>query len=220
MPVAAALRKDLEETAERLEGPLAGEVKVSIHDIPTGLAASVKGDRPGWAASVIKLPVLVAAAREIEEGRMSLGETLLVDHRFVLDPMDAVSRLPAGTRLPVRDLLDHMICASDNEATNILADRIGIGRVNEVAWGLGLARTMLGHLLCRGVPRHASAFNPDGSNVVTIQAYALSPVTSPFERLYAMTPGRTRMNTGRILRNPAKMAPLRAWSRSLALKTR
>jgi beta-lactamase class A len=164
-PDAAGFREDLAEAAARLEGPLAGEVKVSVHDIPTGLAASVKGDRPGWAASVIKLPVLVAAAREIEEGRLSLDEPLLIDHRFLLDPADSVSRLPAGSRLPVRDLLDLMIAASDNEATNVLADRVGIDRVNAVSWGLGLSRTMLGHLLCRGVPRHASHFNPDGSNL-------------------------------------------------------
>jgi len=159
------LRRALEAAAARVEGPLAGEVKASVHHIPAGIAASVKGDRTGWAASIIKLPVLAAAVREMEQGRLDPDEGLPIDHRFVLDPTDLVSRLPAGSRVTVAELLDHMIVLSDNEATNVLADRIGIGRVNEVARDLGLRRTMLGHLLCRGVPRHAAPFNPDGSNI-------------------------------------------------------
>jgi beta-lactamase class A len=159
------LQRDLEEVIARLKGVLDAEVKVSVHDIPSGAGADVDGGRPGWAASIIKLPVLVMVARAAVRGDLALDDLLTVDHRFVLDPTDPVSRLPAGTRVPVEALLDRMIVDSDNEATNILADRLGIERINGTAWDLGLERTMLGHLLCRGVPRHRSAFNPDGSNL-------------------------------------------------------
>jgi hypothetical protein len=66
-----------------------------------------------------------------------------------------------------------MIVASDNEATNVLADRLGIQNINEHMWELGLSRTMLGHLLCFNVPRYKSRFNPDGSNITCTDDMAL-----------------------------------------------
>jgi beta-lactamase class A len=58
-----------------------------------------------------------------------------------------------------------MIVQSDNEATNILANYMGIEEVNNRIWNLGLNKTMLGHLLCPGAQRYTKDFNPDGSNI-------------------------------------------------------
>jgi len=144
------LQDDLERLAS--DPGLDAEIKVTVHQIDTGLHAQVNGDQTGWAASIIKVPVLVAAAREISEERLHLDEKIRIDHRFTLDPTDSISRLPEGTPVRVAELLEFMIVASDNEATNVLANRLGIQNINEHMWVLGLNRTMLGHLLCSNVP--------------------------------------------------------------------
>ena len=188
------LQNDLEAVVAGLQGELDAEVKVSVHDVTSGLAASVNGREPGWAASIIKVPILVVITREIEEGRLTLATELTVDHQFTLDPTDYVSRLRDGARITVQELLEHMIVASDNEATNVLADHVGVERTNEVMGELGMHRSMLGHLLCHNVPRHASDINPDGSNItctddmVTIMRHIYD------ERFSRLTPGERRLS--------------------------
>jgi beta-lactamase class A len=158
--------EELMQTSE--EDGLVADVKIAVYDIKTGLHADIRSEEKGWAASIIKLPVLVAVLGEAKKGRLYLKEKMTIDHRYVLEPTDTVSKLPKGCRLPISRLMQLMITESDNEATNMLADRIGGPQtVNHYAKKLGLERTMLGHLLCPGVPRYTSAFNPDGSNVTT-----------------------------------------------------
>ena len=68
---------------------------------------------------------------EIEKGNFNLKDTLTINHDMTLEPYDPVSRMRNGSQVMVYDLLKHMIRVSDNEATNLLADRIGVPRLNE-----------------------------------------------------------------------------------------
>lgn len=161
------LKKGLEETIQELKTAykVDAEIKVSVHDISDNIHASVYGNKPGWAASIIKLPVMVSALKEIEKGRLTLETELEVNHKYTLEPYDYASRLPEGSMIKVRDLVYHMIVESDNEATNILAKEIKISTINRYTKRLGLENTMLGHLLCPKVPRYRSRINQDGSNI-------------------------------------------------------
>lgn len=144
-----------------------GEIKVSVHDIIRGTHASVNGNDSGWAASIIKVPIMIATLQEIERGKLGLEDKLEVNHRFTLENHDYVSMLPDGSGIEVFNLLYYMIINSDNEATNILADEIGVETVNQSMWRLGMNNSMLGHLLCPGASRYTSEINPDGSNITS-----------------------------------------------------
>jgi len=160
------LKKDLESSIAQLKAEgFDGEIKASVYSISGRLEADVNGDKPGWAASIIKVPIMIATLEEVEKGNLSLFSGLKVDHRFTLETYDPVSLMPQGSSTNVSHLLYHMIVNSDNEATNMLANEIGIEKINKSMWNLGLGRTMLGHLLCPGVERHSSEFNKDGSNI-------------------------------------------------------
>lgn len=162
-----ALKKDLGRTIKELkrEYGVDADIKVGLYNILDKTKISIDGNQLGWAASIIKVPLMVSILEEIEKDKLSLDTQLEVDHRFTLESSDFISRLPEGSYVPVKELLYHMIVESDNEATNILADEIGIDIVNNSAWNLGLGNTMFGHLLCSKAPRYSSKFNPDGSNV-------------------------------------------------------
>ncbi len=164
------LQNDLELIIrEAKEKYVDADIKISAYDIKSGISASVNGKRKGWAASIIKVPVMVSVLQEVEKGNLNLDTRLPVNHRLMLEEDDYVSSLPEGSTLKVEDLLNYMIVNSDNEATNILIDNIGgPKRINRTMRGLGSKRSMLGHLLCPNVPRYTHFFlNPDGSNITT-----------------------------------------------------
>lgn len=162
-----ALRKGLERTLESLKWVhnVDAKVKISIYDIKTGVNASVNGGNKGWAASIIKVPILVEVAKQICDGRIAVDEKLEVNHNFVLEEFDPVSMMAHGTKIGVVELMQYMVVNSDNTATNMLADRAGIENINQTMWDLGMKRSMLGHLLCPRVPRYTRWFNRDGSNI-------------------------------------------------------
>ncbi|MBR9706219.1 serine hydrolase [Candidatus Pacearchaeota archaeon] len=163
-----ALQKGLEKVVKLAENEIDADIKVSVHDLTTGEIASVNGKKFGWAASIIKVPVMVSALKEIYDGDLSLKTKLPINHEFLLEHTDYVSGLPLGTKLSVAELIYHMMVTSDNEATNILADYIGGPQtINKTMRELGMKKSMLGHLLCSGVPRYTSKINPDGSNITT-----------------------------------------------------
>jgi beta-lactamase class A len=57
---------------------------------------------------------------------------------------DIMGRLTPGvTRLTLRDLATMMVAVSDNSATNVLIDRVGMDNVNALLDSLGLSRTRL-----------------------------------------------------------------------------
>jgi beta-lactamase class A len=162
-----SLKNDLEYAVNTMKSDYGvdADIKVSVYDIRDKLSVNVRGDISGWAASTIKLPIMVGVLRDVESGRHNLLDKLVVDHRLVLEKYDYFSRVPDGSLATISSLLYEMIVNSDNTATNILLKDIGIEEVNNMMWDMGMKRSMIGHLLCPGVPRYISSFNPDGSNI-------------------------------------------------------
>lgn len=88
-----------------------------------------------YAASTVKLGVMLAAVIAAERGELGLGDTLecrrdfeceSAGTTFRLDPDDSDPEFPAdGTRARIADLVEMMIVRSSNEATNVLFDRLG-----------------------------------------------------------------------------------------------
>lgn len=111
-------------------------------------SASVNGDDIHYAASLIKIPIMVEVFKQVEEGQLSLDEKLVVDHEYALDPEDDVTQLRKGRKLAVKELLLYSILNSDNEAANILADRVTIPAINNRMNELGLYNTKMSHLMC------------------------------------------------------------------------
>jgi beta-lactamase class A len=98
-------------------------------------------DEPFAAASTIKLPILVALYDAAARGAVRL------ERRRRLRPEDQVTGsgvlqlLTPGVRLPLRDLAELMITVSDNAATNMILEVLGIEQVNACLAGLGLRHT-------------------------------------------------------------------------------
>src|SRR5687767_6375655 len=98
----------------------------------------VNGDRWFHAASTIKVAILVALARAVEEGRFALMERLAVRNRFRSAADGLPFRITAGRdankevhshigrTMRLEELAFHMVTTSSNLATNLLLDLIGV----------------------------------------------------------------------------------------------
>lgn len=112
-------------------------------------------DEPFYAASTVKLAVLVAAARALEAGRVTLDDPLTSTVTFqsqvpgappyTIEPDDIDEGMPApGTPMPLRDVLERMVVVSSNEATNMVVELVGLDEVNRALADAGAAGSVFG----------------------------------------------------------------------------
>jgi len=98
-------------------------------------------DEPFYAASTVKLAVLVAAARALGAGTATLETSLTSTDTFRsdapgapdfhIDPDDLDEGMPApGTPMRLADVVERMVVVSSNEATNMVTDLVGLAAVN------------------------------------------------------------------------------------------
>jgi len=138
----AKLEAGLANVAEHLNGVMGFAIK----DLSTGETFLRLQDTVFPQASSIKLTVLLELMRQAQVGKLSLDEkhTLRRSEMTVGDTEPILTMLGDGTvTLTLHDLAIFMVVLSDNTATNILIDRLGMDRINEGINRLGLKETKL-----------------------------------------------------------------------------
>ncbi|MCR4620756.1 MAG: class A beta-lactamase-related serine hydrolase [Clostridiales bacterium] len=119
-------------------------------------------DTPLVAASVIKLWVMLAAFQAFDEGSLRPSDEYVLGSSDKVPSCGALTYLTDGLRFKYIDLVTLMIILSDNTATNVLIDRLGIGYINEVAQRYGFEGVCLGRKLfdeeadARGINNYVS----------------------------------------------------------------
>lgn len=95
------------------------------------------------AASLIKLPVILALYQEAEAGRINLDEEYRLKNEDKLTGAGSLANKPAGTVLTYKELV-HLMCRdSDNTAFGIVRKKLGDERINQTIKNLGMERTSL-----------------------------------------------------------------------------
>lgn len=142
-PLASAVRDLTEAWAHVVEATAGGGVVSAVLHGPGAPIAQRHARHHHYAASTLKLAVLVAALEESLAGRLALDSSLAVGRSFrsatgsrfalrQLDDQDDATWESLGSHLPVSVLLERMIVESSNIATNLIVDRIGFGPVRHV----------------------------------------------------------------------------------------
>ncbi len=140
----AALHSELEGELDRVADRLDGVVGYAIKDFSTGEAFYRNADLVFPAASSIKLAVLLELTRQAQESKLSLDEKHTVRRSETVAGDPILYMLGDGTvTMTLRDLAVFMVVLSDNSATNILIDRVGMENVNAGVARLGLKETRL-----------------------------------------------------------------------------
>lgn len=94
-------------------------------------------------ASTIKLFVLAALFEKIERGELALSDLLEYKKEHAIDGSGILSSLEVGTKLSLKNVATLMIIVSDNIATNMLIDFLGVEAINDCIQRLGCKDTVL-----------------------------------------------------------------------------
>lgn len=120
-----------------------GRIGIAARDMRSGLCYRLRSAARFPTASVIKLPVLVHTLMLADEGYLGLGERLTMTPNDRVPGAGILTALSDGFTLSIRDACALMIALSDNAATNLILDRVGIDGVNARMRSLGLRATTL-----------------------------------------------------------------------------
>ena len=131
-----------EPSLEARLAPLAqahkGKVAVAVKNLETGESYYLNADEPMPTASLIKVAVLVEAYEQADEGKVKLTDMVtLHDADKVPGSGVLTEHFSDGATFPLRDAVHLMIAFSDNTATNLVLDKVGVAAVNKrmEAWG-------------------------------------------------------------------------------------
>ena len=108
---------------------------------------SINHDKRCSAASLIKVPILMEAYRQAESGILDLSEKITIPPSEKVGGAGVLKALSPEAALTIKDLMTLMIIVSDNTATNVLIDRLGIDSINQLCTALHCSCTHLGRRL-------------------------------------------------------------------------
>jgi beta-lactamase class A len=116
---------------------------VHVLDIDSGAEVAVRGDTVCESASTAKVPILVALMRAVAAGVLSLDEQIEVPAGDRTDGPTGLSSMSYPARLALGDIAHLMISISDNQATDLVLERVRPGQVTAAMRELGLTVTTL-----------------------------------------------------------------------------
>lgn len=134
------LQSQLHAVDQQLDGVLG----LAVKDLTSGEEFFINGDEVMPQASSIKIAVLANLYLQAQRGKLKLSDEYIVRKEDMVPGSDIMLGLmPGTTRLTLRDLATMMVAVSDNSATNVLIDRLGMDNVNDMLENMGLHVTRL-----------------------------------------------------------------------------
>lgn len=133
----------LQQTVQAIAAAHHGKVTLFAEDLKTGQTVAIEPDQPVPTASIIKLPILYEALEQVREGKVSLDDPLTMKKADQVPGSGVLQFFDTPMTLTLRDALAMMIIESDNTATNLVIDHIGLASVNTRIAALGLRNTYL-----------------------------------------------------------------------------
>ena len=130
-------------------GSLEGKIGLYYAVPATGEELCINADMPLLAASVIKVPIMVEAFRQMEAGLLDRNRVIAIHREDKLPSCGALTYLHDGLQVTVIDLVTLMIILSDNTATNLMIDILGMEEINSTMQAVGLTGSRLNRKLFR-----------------------------------------------------------------------
>lgn len=146
-PDEGSLRVALEKRAASHEG----KVAFALLHLGSGESAVRDGDAVMPTASLIKIAVMAEVYFQVAENILHLDDKLtLTKDDMVPGSGILTEHFSAGATFTLRDAVRLMIAFSDNTATNLILDKVGIKNVNARMAKLGLKETRINAKVFKG----------------------------------------------------------------------
>jgi len=144
------LWQKLNATVQEVNRDLDGTMGVAIMDLTDERTLFLNPDTVFPQASSIKVTVLAELYRQQQQSEQGLTGKAKLSDLYTMNASDLVADsaimsglTPGLTRVTNRDLATFMVAVSDNSATNVLIDRVGMSNVNSMLDSLALTHTRL-----------------------------------------------------------------------------
>lgn len=128
------LREKLQEYEKRTDFT----ISIYFEYFPTGANIATHKDERIWPASLIKIPVAMAAMKKVQDGTWKLDNELVILDQDKDSEYGELYKMPTGTTLTIRRLLEESLINSDNTAHFVLLRNIEGNELEEVFVHLGM----------------------------------------------------------------------------------
>ncbi len=116
-----------------------------LKNLRTGEVADRQGDVVVPSASTRKIAIMMAALEAVNEGRLSLDQTVTVQAKYQDNNSGVCQHMTPGATFTFRDALVLMIIVSDNVCTATVAELVGLDAVNALCRSIGMRGTTHRH---------------------------------------------------------------------------
>lgn len=133
----------LDQTLQSIAAAHKGGLAVFAENLKTGATASLQPDLPVQTASTIKMAILLDASEQVRAGHAQWEEKLVLEKRNQVPGSGVLAQLDTPLALTLKDVLTLMVIVSDNTATNMAIDRLGLAHIDQTIRDAGLKQTWL-----------------------------------------------------------------------------
>lgn len=133
----------LENKIKELINGLNGICSIIIHDLESNEKVFINEDLILPSASIIKYWILWKLYNEADKGRVDLNFKIPLNKKDKVGGFGVIQYLHEKLNLSLRDYATLMMIQSDNTATNILIDYLGMDAINNEIKALGMNQTLL-----------------------------------------------------------------------------
>lgn len=122
-----ALQAKLASTIQGFQG----KVSLYAQDLATGRTVAIDADQPVPTASVIKLGILYTALEQIRAAKAHFDDRLTLEKKDQVPGSGVLLFFDTPLNLTLKDALTMMIAESDNTATNLVIDHLGLKTIDD-----------------------------------------------------------------------------------------
>ena len=126
-----------EKIINKLEG-IKGDISFYYKNLITEETIKYNEKHEMLAASIIKLPILVECFNQINKRIVNKDDIFITKDKDKVPSCGALTYMRENLKVKLEDLYTLMIILSDNYATNMLIDKLGIDNINKTIKNLGL----------------------------------------------------------------------------------
>src|SRR6185295_15316760 len=113
-----------------------------VKDMASGQRADRFGGVPVPSASTRKISIMMAALAAVHAGKLSLDQKVTIDKKYQDNDSGTFQHLTPGFWITFRDALVMMIIVSDNTATGLVVDLVGLGDIQRHCDAVGMRGTI------------------------------------------------------------------------------
>jgi len=131
----------LQKTLNEMAAAHHGKVALLATDLKTGQSVSIEPDQLVQTASTIKLALFLETFHQIKDGKVKLDDRIPFKLEDKVQGSGLLQFMHAPAEWSFEDVLTFMIIESDNTATNLVIDHVGLKPTNERLAAMGLKNT-------------------------------------------------------------------------------